>query len=338
MKPYQYRCKDYSLLTPYLRQYVCQPLLPLIPWAIPANIITIISNIFIFIALYISFTLQSGNLIQYVAIALCLILYLIGDHLDGMQAKRTSTGSALGEFCDHYFDTFNNGILLMITINVFEITNHSLIAYLFTASYVAHAAVFYEQYKTGWLIFEKVGSMESVLLLAILIVLSAFEPFRNVMQTLVYQNYNLAESLFILTSFGAVITATKTLLRINKETGQSVTRAYIMFCVWLAMVGMASSILFPSWATFVIMTLYGSHYIGNLMRGHLVDDQERYADLIVPILLVVKFSLILPISNEMFLFGILLYQMAAILWIVVMTVRPLSVFWVWKNPKNITKV
>ncbi|GAB4338121.1 MAG: hypothetical protein OHK0038_16740 [Flammeovirgaceae bacterium] len=334
MKPYQYRCKDYSLLTPYLRQYVCQPLLPLIPWTIPANIITIVSNIFIFIALYISFTLQTGNLIQYILIALCLLLYLIGDHLDGMQAKRTGTGSALGEFCDHYFDTFNNGILLIITINVFQISNHSLIAYLFTASYVAHAAVFYEQYKTGWLIFEKIGSMESVLLLSILIILSAFEPFRNIMQIFVYQNYNLAESLFILTSIGAIITATKTLIRITKEAEQSITRAYIMFCVWLAMIGMASSILFPVWATFLIMTLYGSHYIGGLMRGHLVDDEERHPDLILPILLVIKFSIALPISNEMFLLGIILYQFAAILWIVVMTARPLSRFWVWKNPKN----
>jgi len=33
----------------------------------------------------------------FILITLFLIIYLIGDHLDGLQAKRTKTSSALGE-------------------------------------------------------------------------------------------------------------------------------------------------------------------------------------------------------------------------------------------------
>ena len=38
-------------------------------------------------------------------------------------------------------------------------------------------AVFYEQFKTGWLTFERIGSLEGVLLSALLIGLTILEPF-----------------------------------------------------------------------------------------------------------------------------------------------------------------
>ena len=79
-------------------------------------------------------------------IAVGLMLYLIGDHLDGMQAKRTATGSALGEFCDHYLDAFNNGVVMFTMIAVFGITHKPVIVGVMVISYWAHMAVFYEQF------------------------------------------------------------------------------------------------------------------------------------------------------------------------------------------------
>ena len=108
------------------------------------------------------------------------MLYLIGDHLDGMQAKRTGTGSALGEFCDHYLDAFNNGVVMFTMIAVFGITHKPVIVGVMVISYWAHMAVFYEQFKTGWLTFEPVGSLEGVLLSALLIALSPLTRQRNI--------------------------------------------------------------------------------------------------------------------------------------------------------------
>src|SRR5690606_30469199 len=117
---------------------------------------------------------------------LTFILYLIGDHLDGMQAKRTKTGSALGEFCDHYLDAFNNGLIMFTMITVFDISHKPVVAGLLITSYLAHMAVFYEQYKTGWLTFEPVGSLEGVLLSSLLIALSAIPAVSDAFSYKVY--------------------------------------------------------------------------------------------------------------------------------------------------------
>ncbi|MBA4056856.1 MAG: CDP-alcohol phosphatidyltransferase, partial [Marivirga sp.] len=106
MRPYQYRCNDYSLLTPPFKQWIITPLINIIPWGIPANIITLISNAFVYLGLFAALNPETMGGFTPIFIGICLIIYLIGDHLDGMQAKRTKTGSALGEFCDHYLDAF----------------------------------------------------------------------------------------------------------------------------------------------------------------------------------------------------------------------------------------
>ena len=120
MRPYQYRCKDYSLVTPLFKKWVITPLIKIVPWAIPANIITLISNGFVYLGLYLSLNAEVAGNYTPLYISACLLLYLIGDHLDGMQAKRTGTGSALGEFCDHYLDAFNNGIVVYTMLFVFN--------------------------------------------------------------------------------------------------------------------------------------------------------------------------------------------------------------------------
>src|SRR5688572_31878006 len=121
MRPYQYRCKDYSLVTPLFKKWVITPLIKIVPWVIPANIITLISNGFVYLALYLSLNAELAGNYTPLCISACLLLYLIGDHLDGMQAKRTGTGSALGEFCDHYLDAFNNGIIVYTMLVFFDV-------------------------------------------------------------------------------------------------------------------------------------------------------------------------------------------------------------------------
>ena len=136
MRVYSYRCHDFSLLTPGFKKWLVAPLLPYIPWAVPANIITIVSNLFVYAGLFVA--LHYNTPVGRALIAVCLLLYLVGDHLDGMQAKRTQTGSALGEFCDHYLDAFNNGTILFTAFVVFRIESPLLVASVLTASYLAH--------------------------------------------------------------------------------------------------------------------------------------------------------------------------------------------------------
>ena len=54
MRVYSYRCHDFSLLTPGFKKWLVAPLLPYIPWAVPANIITIVSNLFVYAGLFVA--------------------------------------------------------------------------------------------------------------------------------------------------------------------------------------------------------------------------------------------------------------------------------------------
>ena len=325
MREYSYRCHDFSLLTPGFKKRFVAPLLPYIPWVIPANVITIISNLFVYIAFFIAlnYNTPAGRIL----IAGCLFLYLLGDHLDGMQAKRTKTGSALGEFCDHYLDAFNNGIILFTAFMVFGIYDPILIAVVLTASYLAHMAVFYEQFKTGWLTFEKLGSLEAVLLILILVGISAFESVYLFFTANIISDYRLIDILFALSAVGAISTFVTTLKR-TPERGNEVW----LFVVGIITVAFIAARLFSNLELFLFITLYASLYVGLIMKGHLVDGIERIPDLVIPsVLLILNF--VTPLETQSIFWILALYLLMRIFVLVFQTFNALKTYWVWANPR-----
>lgn len=327
MRPYQYRCKDYSLLTPPFKQWVITPLIKIVPWVIPANIITLISNCFVYLGLYLALNADVAGKFSPLIIGVCFMLYLIGDHLDGMQAKRTGTGSALGEFCDHYLDAFNNGIIVYTMMVVFNIQQPILISSAIVISYMAHMAVFYEQFKTGWLTFEKIGSLEGVLLSSILIGLSFIDSFYGVMTTEVFGGISVAGLFIIGSVLGALSTFIQTFLRTP-----DVKAGYWIFIALLATLGVAGVFILNDLQLFTILTLYASLYIGKLMYGHLIDGLESQPDWIMPLALVLFAAFRLDNPEYIFWIGSA-YLAARIMTLIVKTFSVLGIYWVWLNAK-----
>ncbi len=328
MRDYAYQCKDYSLLTPVFKRVCVTPLLKFVPWGLPANIITIISNSFFYIALYLSFDQSVLGKWNYMVIPLLLLAYLIGDHLDGAQAKRTGTGSALGEFCDHYLDAFNNGILLIILFNLFNVTNPWLVTSVLILSYMAHVSVFYEQFKTGWLIFEKIGSLEGVLLSAVLISWAHFEPVHTFYITPILYDFSLMEVFLMFTALGGLITFVKTVSRTP-----NVRYSLWMYTISLIIIGVVSSILFSYWAIAIVITLYSSLYLGKIMNGHLIDGIERSPGIFSPLFLLIIYFMPSLYAGNTFLV-ITIYLIANIIIQIFRTFQSLGQFWVWVNPRK----
>ena len=326
MRVYSYRCHDFSLLTPGFKKWLVAPLLPYIPWVVPANIITIVSNLFVYAGLFVA--LHYNTPVGRALIAVCLLLYLVGDHLDGMQAKRTQTGSALGEFCDHYLDAFNNGAILFTAFVVFRIESPLLVASVLTASYLAHLAVFYEQFKTGWLTFEKLGSLEAVLLISILVGASAFAPVHLLLTTSIVVGHGTIDILFLVSGLGALATFVATIKR-TPQRGNEVW----LFVLGLAITAFVAAGMFNSLRIFLLITLYASLYVGLVMRGHLVDGVERGPDLAIPGALLL-FSWISPASPHHAFWVLALYLMVRIIVLVFQTFNALKAYWVWSNPRT----
>ena len=324
---YQYRVHDFSIITPVFKKWVVVPLFRFIPWGVPANIITVVSNMFMYIALYMALSEWPGQTLRFLLIPLLVLCYAIGDHMDGMQAKRTGTSSALGELCDHYLDIFNNGILLFIVCLTFQITNPELVAFFLLAGYMTHAVMFYEQFSTKWLYFEKIGSLESLFILLFCILISAIEPVYNFALTPLLGGFTLAEVLFVLSSSGAFIT----LIRIIRRS-HITDISFFLFCFLLVVVACLSTTFLSPTAIFYVITTYSGLYIGNLQRGHLADGKERLPDFVAPLFLAAAF-VFEPFRQPAFIWGLYIYLACHTLWIVGNAFRILCGFWVWRNPR-----
>jgi len=324
---YHYRVHDDSMITPLFKNWVVAPLFRFVPWWLPANVITIISNMFMYVALFLAIAeYPAERSLRFILIPLLILGYAIGDHLDGMQAKRTGTSSALGELCDHFLDIFNTGIVLYIMFVSLNIVNPALVAFLLTAGYLVHAVIFYEQFTTQWLYFEKIGSLESVLTSCALMMLLTIEPVYRFALSAPFCRFTVVEILFIILSSGTFITFAKVVRR------ASVTDVWFwLFCVFLIIVACMSVTFLAPIAIFYVITAYSGIYIGNLQRGHLCDGKKRFPDVAVPFFIVAAFAFE-PFRGQPFLWGLYLYLACRILWISGNAFRTLRGFWVWKNP------
>jgi len=324
VREYNYRCKDNSILTPYLRDYLVQPLLVLVPRTIPANIITIVSNSFIYMAMAMAYYFGPGFKWNFIIIPVLILIYLVGDHLDGMQAKKTQTSSALGEFCDHFLDAFNNGLLIIILLYLFQIDNKTLIIYLIVSSYLGHAGVFYNQFKTGWLIFEKFGSLEAVTLSMVLILIAGYSPLYEFLLQDIY-GWSIVEYILIISSIGGIITFIRMLI-----DSKAISLKFILFiAVWIAAAFLMMSVN-EMRDVYVFLILYSSNYIGALMHAHLVDGKERYPELLsIFALTIVVFS---PLSMG-YVFYITIYLLLRTIYLIARAFYPLRQYWVWVNPE-----
>lgn len=196
---YEYKCIDNSVLTPHFRKFIAAPVLEWIPKSINPNLITVISSVFSLIALYLSFRFGQG-LVNNLIIAFLIFMYLLSDHLDGMQAKRRGGGTALGEFLDHFLDVINNGIFLLILVNIFKVSNPAVITLMFALGYVAQGGVFFEQYKTGWIVFGKYESFEAVVALILTLIITGIPLIYQPLISIEYYELRLIDWLLIITS------------------------------------------------------------------------------------------------------------------------------------------
>ena len=163
---YQYNCIDKSLALPYFKKYYVDLFYRVIPHSLTANYITLLSTGLMFaLFAFINLSPEISHSTLAIVIAFCLNGYVVGDHLDGMHAKNTKTGSQLGEFLDHYLDVYNGAITALVIV-IFIGGVSDLIFYGFIwLNFLAFAATMMEELERKELIFGPVGTLEGILAL-----------------------------------------------------------------------------------------------------------------------------------------------------------------------------
>lgn len=328
---YEYRCRDNSILMDPFKRFIVKPILHFIPRWIPANILSIIANGFLFIALYRALTHSPTDAFDFMFTALCLFLYVLGDHLDGMQAKLTNTSSPLGEFCDHGLDAVNTGILVFLVFQLYDIQAPWIAAVTIASAYLAHASIFFEQYRTGWLIFEQIGSLEGVTLVILVLIAGCISPVRSALTHPMEIGLSPITLMMLSSVLGSMVTWGRILRRLN-----SVTLRYSIYCGIIILIAVFSALYLDQTRVFLLVTAYGAYYILGLLRSHLVDACEHSPDLLIPLTVIG-----LSICHIAGLYDTHVFFLLMIIWqgitLFIQSLRiilPLRHLWVWHNPPN----
>ncbi len=171
---YHYELDERSVTQHWLTDHVWVPLARRIPAWVRPNTITAAGAVFMLASLVFVRTALAGNRWGCLGAALCTLAYFACDNLDGPHARRTGQTSHLGEFLDHWLDSFNGAVIAMGTALCLGVHGPLLLIYVAGVA-LSYFATIWEQHHTGTFHSERLGSNEAILVgTGVYLVLFAF--------------------------------------------------------------------------------------------------------------------------------------------------------------------
>jgi len=328
MENYSYSAEDKSVLTPLIYKCFVFPLVKILPESIPANIITIFSNSFVvfsFIVAYLNYLHDTYRFLWLIPV-FCWT-YIVGDYSDGVQARRTKTGSPLGEYFDHFLDSFVTGLLTGILMFCFRVTNPILLFCVYQFLYVGQIGTFWGRFKDGVMQFSTFSTSEGTMAIAIMSTLSSIGLIREVSVQNVLLGFSIPY-IIIFTAFGA---AWLTGLTAIFKTKQHSIRLFlhIGFSVLIGAV-LVWKIQAPIFMQTLIITFYNVLFIQSVLSATAEKVKESLPDLLVPLSCLLYF-----VFSEYFI----VIGTAQIVYLLIRIIIRFLIFfkkyrhcWYWKNP------
>lgn len=172
---YRYSSINNSLIDKYLLKRWWAFAFRALPPEIPANLVSIVGNFGSWAAFVLLITAALDPPARYnpwlfIAAAFCIAFYHTLDAIDGMQARRAGASGPLGEFVDHWFDSFNTFLLPLGLLVLFPVLPPIIalaLLYLFVA---ADLFTLEAVRKTGVLVFDRISADEGVVLNILLLI------------------------------------------------------------------------------------------------------------------------------------------------------------------------
>lgn len=165
-----YKVDDRSILLPYYRRFLVDPLLPLIPARVNPNSITHAGHLINLLGTVLLIGLWPDHGWPYIAAMLMLQVYMWCDNADGSHARRTNQCSAFGEFLDHGLDQLNTVYIAYLTAMALGVPPiwWVIIAFIIPG---AGAVTYWEQSQTGIFRLGLLNQVESLTVLSIALTL-----------------------------------------------------------------------------------------------------------------------------------------------------------------------
>lgn len=340
---YNYASQDESLVDSVLCGKILPKVIEHVPFGLPANIITICSNTCVFIAFLIAMLSTKGITKLWFAIPFLIPAYLIGDSLDGMQARKTKTGSPLGEYLDHFLDCFVNAELIIPVLVCYKIVNPWIVFVILCKAYITQAVAFWERYKNGHMYFGKFSSTEVILSFTVIITIAYFDSVVNgalitlgsfgFIQNIFgsscqwLQKLTIAEA--VVCTF-VVFSLISDLFNFIRTRGASIR--FWAYCAASILVAILFAIRNPDYhyIPYYIVVLFNIDYIASLIVAITMKKTDPHADYIFVAFVVIAF--VLKLESPVILIVELAYVLVKIIVRAVWFITKHRRYWVWKNP------
>lgn len=328
MENYSYSAEDKSLLTPLLYKYFVFPLVRILPESIPANIITIFSNSFVvlsFVVAYLNYIYDTYRFLWLIPI-FCWT-YIVGDCSDGIQARRTKTGSPLGEYFDHFLDSFVTGLLTGTLMLCFRVTNPILLFCVYQFLYVGQIGTFWGRFKDGVMQFSTFSTSEGTMAIAIMSTLSSIGLMRKVSVQNILLGFSIPY-IIIFIGFGAAwLTGLIAIFKTKKISIRLVLHLFFSALIGAVLVWKVQA---PIFMLTLIITFYNVLFIQSVLSATAEKVKESLLDLTVPLSCLLYF---------VFLEYFIVIGTAQIVYLLVRIIIRFLIFfkkyrhcWYWKNP------
>ncbi len=325
---YQYRCVDESILLPFLKKYVFTVLHRYIPYGVPANYLTLVSIIVIWSCFLYFIGVKNTDDTDTIIVIFAITIYVIFDHFDGLQAKQTGTGSALGEILDHYSDVFNGSIILYLFFRILQIELGGIFYLVIWTNLVAFSVTYLEQSIRRELYFGKIGSLEGLFLVLIILgsLISSQGKYFWLKKT--FFDVPLYVFLVIVLIFGVVFTVAGSIRRL-----QHIPISFIQYFITGSLVCFICFNYQISWyISFLVINVYSADFILKSMKFHLIDAKIPKPDLIIYLLFIfIIFQHFFKYNIQM---GFLAYGFLISIILICEIIKiffKLRTYWVWWN-------
>lgn len=279
MKKYKYSANDASLMTPFLYRFFLTPMLKIVPYQIPANFITLISNSCILASFIIAaLGYYRGNFFLYFLIPILCFAYIVGDCFDGVQARRTGTSSPLGEYFDHFLDSFVTGLLTGTLLFALRSTNWFILFFPYQALYLGQIGAFWERLKTGTISFAKISTSEGVMTIAISSFLASCVFIQPFIVNKVILGLSYVDFVLLICFFFAGVSGVKAFFLARKFSLRLILHILFSCMVTFFCIYFGYSILLIT----LISTFYNSFFISPILSSISTGGSESYPDFLIP--------------------------------------------------------
>ena len=288
MKKYKYSASDESLMTPFLYRFFISPMLKIVPYQIPANFITLFSNSCVLLSFIIAtMGYYNNNFNLYFLIPILCFAYIVGDSFDGVQARRTDTGSSLGEYFDHFLDSFVTGLLTGTLLFAMRSKVGLILIFPYQALYLGQIGAFWERLKTGVISFAKISTSEGVMTIAISSFLVSFPFMKPLLEPRLIIGLSYLDCFLLICFFFAGVAGIKAFFVAKTFSVRLCLHVVLSSIVNVLCVYFSFNILQIT----IIITLYNAFFISPLLSSVSTGKKEGWPDIIIPISFVALYYL-----------------------------------------------